>query len=240
MLVGQDEAAFAWMDEGFTSFHEDEARNDFYPGADAHEETREAYLRVAGKDVEVPLMRHTDLVSPYGARTVAAYSKPATMLVALRGILGDELFLSAMRTYAREWTFRHPQPWDWFNTVERVAGRDLDWFWYPWWWETGTLDFAVAAVEPQGNGVRVTVRDLGEIPAPAELVVTYADGSTVGIEIPVHVWTEDRTRTATTTLPAPAAVVRVEVDPRRLLPDVDRTNNAWSTPGTAAALAPGR
>jgi hypothetical protein len=76
MMVGSDEASFAWMDEGLTTFLEDEAREAFFPGTRAHDETRAAYLRVAGRDNEVPLMRHTDLVSPYGARGVAAYSKP--------------------------------------------------------------------------------------------------------------------------------------------------------------------
>jgi hypothetical protein len=155
------------MDEGLTTFHEDEAREAFFPGTRAHDETRDAYLRVAGRDNEVPLMRHTDLVSPYGARTVAAYSKPGTMLVALRGVVGRETFDRAMRTYATEWMFKHPYPWDFFNTFERVAGRDLDWFFYPWWFETGTLDYAVGPVRAVDGGVEVTITDLGDIPPRA-------------------------------------------------------------------------
>jgi hypothetical protein len=230
MMIGQDEASYAWMDEGLTSFHEDDARESFFPGTHAHEETRAAYLRVAGRDNEVPLMRHTDLVSPYGARTVAAYSKPATMLVALRGILGNEVFDRAMRTYAAEWLLKHPTPWDFFNTVERVAGRDLDWFWYPWWWETGTLDLAIAAAEPVDGGVRITLHDRGDIPAPVRVLATNADGLTSELEVPIAAWTVARTRTATFTLPAAGRVVRVELDPGKTLPDVDRTNDVWMAP----------
>lgn len=227
MMVGSDEASFAWMDEGLTTFHEDEAREAFFPGARAHDETRAAYLRVAGRDNEVPLMRHTDLVSPYGARTVAAYSKPGTMLVALRGIVGAETFDRAMRTYANEWMFRHPYPWDFFNTFERVAGRDLDWFFYPWWFETGTLDYAVGPVRAVDGGVEVTITDLGDIPAPVRVTATGEGGASASVDIPLESWTGARTRTATFTLPLGGAPVRVEVDPAGTLPDVNRANNVW-------------
>ena len=40
-------------------------------------------------------MRHTDLVSPYGARTVAAYTKPGILLRSLRAVLGDSVFYQA-------------------------------------------------------------------------------------------------------------------------------------------------
>jgi hypothetical protein len=230
MMVGSDEASFAWMDEGLTTFMEDDAREAFFPGTRAHDETRSAYLRVAGRDNEVPLMRHTDLVSPYGARTVAAYSKPGAVLVALRGILGRETFDRAMRTYAREWMFRHPYPWDFFNTFERVAGRDLDWFWYPWFFETGTLDFAVTSARATSGGVEITLVDLGSIPAPVRVTATGEGGTSSSVDIPIESWTEARTRTATFTLPLGSAPVRVEVDPQGTLPDVNRANNVWPAP----------
>jgi hypothetical protein len=226
MMVGQDEAAYAWMDEGLTTFHEDQAAADFFPGAEPPRlGTAEAYLRVAGRDNEVPLMRHTDLVSPYGARTVAAYGKPATMLVALRAVLGQPAFDRAMRTYAREWLLKHPTPWDFFATFERVAGRDLDWFFQPWWFETGVMDQAIASVRQVEGGVEVTLRDLGDVPMPATVVVTTGNGTMVEGEVPVEEWAG--TRTATVSLPASGRLVRVEIDPRRLFPDADRSNNLW-------------
>ena len=228
MMIGQDEAAYAWMDEGLTSYHEDRARIDFFPGTDAHGETRASYLAVAGRDNEVPLMRHTDLVSPYGARTVAAYSKPATLMTALRAVIGEARFDRAMREYARDWLFRHPTPWDFFNTFERVAGEELDWFFHPWWFETGTLDYAVTSVTPGQGGVSVTVTDLGTIPAPVSVVAFLEGGGRAAVDIPVEAWILGRTRTATVTVPAFERVVRVEIDPDQRFPDVDRTNNAWT------------
>jgi hypothetical protein len=136
MMVGSDEASYAWMDEGINSFWEALAVEDRYPGEDGFAGDLRSYLSVAGSDREVPLMRHTDLVSPYGARTVAAYTKPAIAMRELRRELGEETFQRAFRTYAREWTLKHPQPWDFFHTFERVSGRDLGAFWRTWFFGT--------------------------------------------------------------------------------------------------------
>ncbi|HET6230765.1 MAG TPA: M1 family metallopeptidase [Longimicrobiaceae bacterium] len=227
MMVGSDEASFAWMDEGINSWDEDEMRADFFPGTDPWAETRTTYLRVAGKDNEVPLMRHTDLVSPYGARTVAAYTKPAVVMRSLRAVVGTDAFNRAMTTYAREWRLKHPYPWDFFHTVERVSGQKLDWFFYPWWFETGTLDQAIASVRPVDGGVEVTVRDFGQIAMPTTVVVTGDNGATTEAEIPVSAWLGGHTRTVTVTVPAMGRATRVELDPRQLFPDVDRANNVW-------------
>jgi hypothetical protein len=232
MTVGSDEASYAWMDEGINSYHENRAAADFFPATSPDSSTREAYLSVAGHDNEVPLMRHTDLVSPYGARTIAAYSKPATVMLALRGVLGDSVFNRAMREYVREWSFRHPQPWDFFATFERVAGRDLDWFWYPWFFETGVLDQSVEAVRPVRGGVEVVIRDRGDNPMPTFVAVTSSGGAVTEQEVPIEQWIGGRgTRTATLLVPSfGGAVTRVEIDARHLFPDVDRANNVWTAP----------
>jgi hypothetical protein len=229
MLVGSDEAAYAWMDEGMASFHGSSAEAALFGGADPHAGNRRSYLAVAGTEAEVPLMRHTDLVTPYGARGVAAYTKPATLYGALRAVMGAETFDEALRAYVRDWSFKHPAPWDFFNAMERAAGRDLDWFFTPWWFGTGTLDQAVEAVERVGDGTRVTVRDLGEIRMPVHLLATTSAGERHRVVIPVAEWAGGRT--VSTELRAGSPVVRVEIDPERHFPDVDRDNNLWTRDG---------
>ena len=61
---------------------------------------------------------------------IAAYMKPSQMLNTLRDvILGPERFDAAFREYISRWAFKHPTPWDFFHTIENVAGEDLGWFW---------------------------------------------------------------------------------------------------------------
>jgi hypothetical protein len=45
-------------------------------------------------------------------------------------------------------------------------------------------------------------------------------------EVPVEHWLQGH-RSAELRLPASPAVVRVEIDPERAFPDIDRQNNTW-------------
>ncbi len=227
MMVGQDEAAYAWMDEGFATYKEANAVRDFFPDHDPWAQPRQAYLAIAGTRAEAPMMRHIDLVFGEGFG-VSAYFKPGTLMRSLQRVLGDEVFQRGMRTYATEWSSRHPQPWDFFNTMERVSGRELDWFFYPWFFRTVTLDQAIGGVARTEGGVQVTVRDLGQVPAPTEIVVSVAGGQPVVHTVPVEQWLNPGTRSITVTIPVAGTVTRVELDPEQYFPDTNRRNNVWT------------
>ena len=228
MMVATDEKRRAWMDEGTTTFNENQARKEFFPGVNHDEGDRDSYLAVARADLEGELMRWSDYHYPGPAYGVASYSKPATLLATLRALVGEEVFTRAYRTYLRRWRYRHPKPWDFFNAFNQLTERSLDWFWRSWYYETWTLDQAVASVTISGNRATVTLVDRGSVPMPVRLVVTFADGRTATHEVPVDVWLAG-TRTHTMTIESDQPVVRVEIDPERLFPDVDRSNNRWNS-----------
>jgi aminopeptidase N len=175
-------------------------------------------------------MRPSDFHTDYGAYGIASYAKPATNFASLRGVLGPEVFERAWRTFLERWAWKHAYPWDFFATVEEVAGRDLDWFWRSWLYETWTLDQAVASVTEGEDGATIVIEDRGDAPMPARLSITRESGETSGLEVEVEVWLEG-TRTATVTLPPAASpIVRVEIDAANEFPDADRDNNVWSRP----------
>ena len=225
MIVGSDERRYAWMDEGMTTFLENQARGEFFPGNPADSLDQETYLDLARSEGECEMMRWTDYQYP-GAGGVASYSKPASLLVALRGLLGEETFMRGYRTFISEWAFRHPKPWDFFATFDRVSGEDLDWFWRSWYYETWTLDQAIGGVSSSDEGVRILVEDLGDAPMPTRLRVLRIDGSETRSEIPVSYWLAGA-RSAEVLLPPGLPVVRVEIDPEGAFPDIDRANNVW-------------
>ena len=150
----------------------------------------------------------------------------ATLLVTLRGLLGEETFMRAYREYAHRWMYRHPTPYDLFNTFEETAGRDLDWFWTPWFYETWTLDQAIASVTEQGDRTDITIRDEGLAPMPVRLAITREGGTIEHIEVPVDVWLNGA-RTHTITVPASPRITGVEIDPDAVFPDIDRADNSW-------------
>ena len=233
MLVGQNEKAYTWMDEGTTSFNTNEGAGDFFD-VDAWAPEEQSYYRIAGTEAEREPMRHADEYPPGSpARVVASYSKPAVALHALRGILGEEAFMEAYRAYVRRWAYKHPLPYDLFNTFEDVAGRDLDWFWTSMLYETWTLDHAIADVAEEDSAVVVTVEDLGLVPMPALIRVTYADGTTERRTVPVETWLGGARRA--TLRFKPGTVEKVEADPEAFLPDVRRENNVFREEASGAA-----
>lgn len=228
MQVGSDEKRYAWQDEGFTRFNQAQGMADFFRGLDREAGARRSYLAVAGTDDEVELMRHGDLYPPESpAYGVASYDKMATNLATLRGLLGDQRFRAAYREYGRRWRGKHPSPWDFFYTVNDVARRDLWWFWRAWWFETWTLDQAVAAVRPSstGDSTTIVIEDRGLVPMPVRLAVRRLAGGTERYEVPVEVWLAGARRYELT-VPG-ASVASVVIDPEELFPDRDRTNNMW-------------
>jgi hypothetical protein len=228
MVIGTKEMAYAWMDEGFTTFNTALAMDDWYETSNSRSGGMNGYLQAARFEAEVPIMRHTDYAdNPFG-RSVAAYSKPGTLLHSLRHMMGAERFDDLYKDYARTWAFKHPMPWDFFNMAEAAAGEDLDWFWQAWFYDTAVLDQAVAAVQPTESGVDVTVenRDWGVM--PVEIRVGSADGETNTVVLPASIWAG--TRSVTTSVPFDGVVDEVVIDPDEWYPDIDRSNNSWTRP----------
>jgi hypothetical protein len=235
MQVASDEKRHSWQDEGLTEFNQVQGEKDFYAGRgvaaprDFERQVREQYLMAVKAGIEEPMMRHGDHYENEGARGIAAYMKPATVMMMLRTLLGEETFLEAYRTYGRQWQYRHPKPYDFWNTFETVSRRDLDWFWRTWFYETWALDQAVGAVSPTGGDWQVVVEDRGMAPMPATVRVTRADGSVQDLAVPVEAWLRGA-RSYPLRVAGRTPVVKVEVDPSGQYPDADRGNNAWTAP----------
>ncbi len=227
MIVNVNERKFSWIDEGITTFNENDARMDYFPGRNHFLGDQDTYLRLARTEAEGPMMQDAGFHETATAFGIASYMKPATVLASLREILGEETFYRAFRTFIDEWAFKHPYPWDLFNTFERVSGRDLDWFWRSWFYETWTLDQAIASVQSDEGTTTVTIRDEGLAPMPVLLEASLENGEIIHRRVPVEVWlTGDRTTTVTFDTEAP--VTRLEIDPERRFPDIDRSDNIWT------------
>ncbi|HEV2150168.1 MAG TPA: M1 family metallopeptidase [Longimicrobiaceae bacterium] len=228
LIVSTNETRYGWMDEGLTSFAEALASAARFPGPKpAWQGDQNAYLTVARQGSEGEIMRWSDFHTSTAAFGIASYMKPSAVLFALRGLIGEDAFRRGYEGFIRAWAFKHPTPWDFFNAMEAAAGRDLDWFWSSWFHTTWTLDQAVVAVTAQNGETVVQVQDLGNVPMPARLRVTRESGETVTLEVPVETWLGGA-RSAQVRVPGGTPVVRVEIDPEQVFPDVDRGNNVWT------------
>ena len=228
MMVGSDERRYPWMDEGFNSFIDYGSAEGYFKGTAYGDTVRRELLTAYGVSA-VPGSEQPLIANPVESRDLAwtAYQKPALMLTVLRdAVLGKETFERALREYVRRWTFKHPQPADFFRTIENVSGRNLDWFWRAWVYTTARLDQAVDSVGTAGDTTFVFLSNRGQMVLPVTLELRYADGSSERRELPIEMWNlgsrfTSRIRTGGKTI---AGVV---VDPQAMYPDVDRANNRW-------------
>ncbi len=241
MQVGTSETRYPWMDEGFTQFDVAQGMRALYgeprPGGrpgDSESGQRALYLGAARTGHDMPLMWPGDLY-PQEWYFIMYYDKTAQVLAALRGVLGEETFHRAYREYGRRWTGRHPYPYDFFNTVNDVAGRDLSWFWTTWFYEPWPLDQAIASVETAGDSTAITIEDRGLAPMPVDLAITRADGSVQRVTVPVTVWLTAGARRHVVRVAGTPAVTKVVIDPDGLFPDMDRRNQVWAAPAGAGA-----
>ena len=232
MQVGSNETRYTWMDEGLTQFNEAQGMRALYGEprkggriADSEQGQRLLYTRVAAAGRDQVLMTRGDLF-PSDLYNIIFYDKTAQVLAALRGILGDETFHRALREYGDHWIGRHPHPEDFFNTVDNVSKRNLSWFWNTWFYNSWSLDQAIQSVASSGNTVAITVEDRGLAPMPVKLAITRADGSVQRVEIPVDVWLKGA-RSYVAHVARTPEVVRVEIDPDGLFPDINRANQLW-------------
>jgi hypothetical protein len=234
MQVGSNETRYPWMDEGFTQYDVAQGMRPLYgeprsggrPG-DSEPGQRALYVDAARSGHDMTLMWPGDLY-PEDWYFIMYYDKTAAVLAALRGVLGEETFHRAYREYGRRWNGKHPYPYDFFNTISDVAGRDLHWFWTTWFYEPWPLDQAIASVEQRGDSTAITIEDRGLAPMPVELAITRAGGVVQRLTVPVDVWLTGARRYVVRVAASPS-IEKVVVDPDGLFPDIDRGNQLWQS-----------
>lgn len=146
MIVNSDERQWTWMDEGLNTFVEyltEEIWDNNFPSKRGPAYTIVDYMKLP-KDQLEPIMTNSENIVRFGPN---AYSKPATGLNILREtIMGRELFDKAFKTYAKRWAFKHPEPADFFRTMNDASGENLDWFWRGWFYGINPVDISIDKV----------------------------------------------------------------------------------------------
>ncbi len=227
MIVGTDERRHAWMDEGLNTYINSLATRAFNNG--------EYYARNATANlarfmsVSKSIMNTPDAI-PERELGVLAYFKPSMGLTMLAdAIVGEERMKMALREYTRRWAYKHPTPFDFFNTMENVLGEDLGWFWKSWFVNGYKIDQAVKSVkyvkDNAANGAVIEIENLNQMPMPVEVEVKEKGKEAVIVKLPVEIWQKGSTWSFE--FPSSAELESVKLDPRGILPDVDTKNNAW-------------
>jgi len=228
MIVGSNERLYPWMDEGFNTFIDLGNAARYFKGT-PYGDSIEVHPLHLYAEHGVPGAEQPLILPPVEVTDLfwGGYQKPALMMQLLRyEVLGPERFDAAFRQYLAAWAYRHTSPADFFRLMRDASGMDLDWFWREWVLTTTRLDQSVDSVAAgPGGASSVYLSSLGTMVMPAELRLTYADGKSEVIRLPVEMW--NLGPKFTYRVRGRSAVRSAELDPRHALPDVDRANNVY-------------
>ena len=235
MLVGSNERRAEFMDEGFNTFIDTYASDDFNHGEFAPKRDSE-YAPGGGNPVDeiLPLLRNAnapviteeaDLAGFPMSHTVS-YFKAALGLRLLREqILGPQRFDAAFRRYIALWAYKHRR-----RRISSADGqrrrRGPVVYWRGWFAHNWTLDLGVVAIDNAAGSV--TLSSAGGLVMPATLQIEYADGSRRRLRVPVETWMQGQR--ATISAAGPARIRSATIDPDHVLPDNDRSNNSLQAP----------
>lgn len=244
-LLASNEFEEAWLDEGMNSYIESRIMDDAYgPGSvldlpglpvSGRQLQRLSYTqsRPERGTIETWSWKH-DFSSDYGK---TSYAKPASIMNSLESVVGWDTMHRFLRTYYDRWRFRHPTTRDLQDTMEEVAGRDLDWFFDQYVRGTAVVDYEVTSVENRaaeasspGDSTRalktatVTVHRKGTGHFPTTVRVRFDDGTTEDLA-----W-DGRDEWKRFTFTKTARAVEAWIDPDGALwLETDRLNNRRTT-----------
>ncbi|WP_333875726.1 M1 family metallopeptidase [Flavobacterium sp.] len=249
-VLASNESKHPWMDEGFTSFIEDDVMNELAekkadnPFAGAYK----SYIDLANSGKEQPLSTHGDRYDLNRSYSIASYSKGEVFLAQLIYLIGKDNVTKTLKRYYSDFKFKHPTPNDIKRTAERVSGAQLDWYLTDWTQTTNTIDYGIKEVNGTENTTNITLERIGRMPMPMDVLVEYTDGSKESFYVPLrmmHFEKENPNPTLKRTVLSDWAwafptyqfsvnkpknsIKKITLDPSGLMADVKRNNNVFET-----------
>lgn len=153
------------------------------------------------------------------------YGKPSLSYLALKDMLGDELFKKALHAYMDNWHGKHPIPWDYFNSINTATGKNLNWFFNNWFFTNGYNDVAVEKVSRSATGSAITIRNIGGFVIPFDLIINYTDGSSEIIHRTSAFW-EGNQKEVVIALKTKKTIKTLKLE-TGIFMDADESNNTW-------------
>ena len=225
-FMGTNETRYGFMDEGWaTTFELLISRDVMGPaGADRlYKEFRiQGWIGDRSSHEDIPIITPGDALNGAGFAN-NEYGKASIGYLAMKDLLGDELFRKCLHAYMNRWHGKHPTPWDFFYTFNNVSGKNLNWFWNSWFFESNYIDLAVTEVKQTGTGFTVNIENIGGMPAPFDLKATYSDGTTALFHQTPAAWRADQMRVSIS-VKTKMKIKSVSIDGGIWL-DADETNN---------------
>jgi uncharacterized cupredoxin-like copper-binding protein len=247
-ILASNESKHSWMDEGFTSYIEDLVLHEIAATKTENlfESAYKLYFQLVKSGKEQPLTTHADRYNENFAYSISSYFKGEIFLAQLEYVIGKDNVAKTLKKYFDEFKFKHPTPNDIKRTAERVSGANLDWYLTDWTETTNTIDYGIQEVKEMENKTVITLKRIGLIPMPIDVLVEYTNGTQEGYYIPLRMMSFEKKN------PNPAikrailsdwawanqtyvfsiiknkfTIKKIIIDPSGLMADVEQANNIF-------------
>ncbi|MFH7005247.1 M1 family metallopeptidase [Flavobacterium bizetiae] len=223
--MGINETRYAFMDEGWaTTFeyligiaeHGKEAADKFYKEFRVQE-----YIKDASAEEDQPIITMSSQLSDSGYGN-NSYGKASLSYIALKDLLGDDLFKKSLHAYMDNWNGKHPIPWDYFNSFNTASGKNLNWFFNNWFFTNNYIDLSVRNVDKN----IVSVANEGGFAIPFDVVITYQDNTKETLHQTPAVW-ESNQKLAKVILKNKKQIKSLALD-GGIFMDATPLNNLWT------------
>ena len=250
-LLATDEAAYPWMDEGFTSYIEYLAEHQILKTkktANPFDSAYKGYFGLVKSGFQEPTITHSDRFATNYAYSVTAYYKGLLFLTQLDYLMGNEALQKTLKRYYNEYAFKNPTPNDFIRIAEKVSGMQLQWFLNEFMETDHTADYAISKVEGKGNKTEVTLKRVGRLPLSIDLWVTDKAGNIRYVYVPLRMTYAEKPNTYpayprtvlpawgwgnptyTFTLDMPLEDIKsITLDPENKSVDTDKENNLYNS-----------
>ncbi|MDZ7318451.1 MAG: M1 family metallopeptidase, partial [candidate division KSB1 bacterium] len=196
-ILGNNEMAEAWLDEGMNSFAEVRYLEDKY-GREGNmtnwpemlsflPQLDDRYIHSAMYYLFAASQAEQKVLTPayqFKESYVLVYGKGAWIMNMLRDLVGKETFDDIMHTYFAKYRFKHPTTEDFIAVCEEISGRPLKPFFDSWLRSTQQCDLTIKKIQkhklPTGQKeLLITVAQQKSIDVPATLSIENRDGSKI-------------------------------------------------------------
>ena len=164
-MVTMREWNHMWLNEGFAKYFE-EVYRDWHEGDDACRiSMADSHGDVIRNDNRDPRPLVVDFYNRQDNRNNAnIYTKGASVLHMMRGMLGDELFYSVLNHYGNAHRYDFAETPDLATAVKEVTGENLDWFFEQWVYMAGHPQLKVARQWDRERGnLALTIEQTQEV-----------------------------------------------------------------------------
>ncbi|MBO9202090.1 MULTISPECIES: M1 family metallopeptidase [Niastella] len=194
--MGTNESYYAFMDEGWATTFE------YLIGIDEKgQQAADKFYKTFRVDrwIRGPHEKENPIITPSPDVTFGggnnAYGKPSLSYLALKDLLGNKLFKKALHNYMNNWNGKHPIPWDYFYSMGSGAKKNLDWFFYNWFYTPNYIDLNLTKVEQTKKGYALNIKNIGGFAVPFDVIATYDDGSNESFHQTPIVWEANQKET---------------------------------------------